>query len=138
MRTFDCERLDTTYFRLSGLGQTPRFSAVPSLIEFGHCRTGLGLYNFQLANNCFVIDNIETQLIRHIALFHAIKEDRTKLKQFCSIFFITLLHFTQYLIKNCCKKLNAKIEKVAIQNSWKQLKTLNYIYFEYLGNCWKL
>jgi len=27
--------------------------------------------------NCFVIDNIETELIRHIALFHAIKENRT-------------------------------------------------------------
>jgi len=33
--------------------------------------------------------------------------------------------------------LHAKIEKVAIQNSWKQLKTLNYIYFENLGSCKK-
>ena len=43
MRTSDCERLDTTYFRLHGLGQKPRFSALPPLIEFGHCRTWLGL-----------------------------------------------------------------------------------------------
>jgi len=34
--------------------------------------------------------------------------------------------------------LHVKIEKVAILNSWKQLKTLNYIYFRYLGSCWKL
>jgi len=34
--------------------------------------------------------------------------------------------------------LHAKIEKVAIQNSWKQLKTLNYMYFEYLGSCKKV
>jgi len=36
--------------------------------------------------------------------------------------------------------LHAKIEKVAkvaIHNSWKQLKTLNYIYLEYLGSCKK-
>ena len=43
MRTFDCERLDTTYFRLRELGQKPQFSAIPPLIEFGHCRTWLGL-----------------------------------------------------------------------------------------------
>jgi len=43
IRTFDCERLDTTYFRLRRLGQKPRFSAIPPLIEFGHCRTWLGL-----------------------------------------------------------------------------------------------
>jgi len=49
-----------------------------------------------------------------------------------------------------CRTLHAKIEKVAkrcmqkstkLQNvaisSWKQLKTLNYIYFEYLGSCTK-
>jgi len=30
-----------------------------------------------LQTNCFVIENIETQLIPHIALFHAIKESRT-------------------------------------------------------------
>jgi len=41
MRTF--ERLNTTYFRLRGLGQKPRFSALSLLIEFGHCRTWLGL-----------------------------------------------------------------------------------------------
>ena len=45
MRTCDCERLDTTYFRLRGLGQKPRFSALPPL-EFGHCGTWLGLWNF--------------------------------------------------------------------------------------------
>jgi len=34
MRTFNCEILDTTYFRLRGLGQKPRFYALPPLIEF--------------------------------------------------------------------------------------------------------
>jgi len=43
MRAFDCERLDTTYFRLRRLGQKLRFSALPPLIEFGHYRTWLGL-----------------------------------------------------------------------------------------------
>jgi len=43
MHAFDCERLDTTYFRLRGLGQKPRFSAVLSLIEFRHCCTWQGL-----------------------------------------------------------------------------------------------
>jgi len=33
--------------------------------------------------------------------------------------------------------LHVKIEKAATQNSWKQLKTFNYIYFEYLGSCKK-
>jgi len=41
--TFDCEGLDITYFRLRGLGQKPRLSALPPLIEFGDCRTWLGL-----------------------------------------------------------------------------------------------
>jgi len=27
------------------------------------------------------------------------------------------------------------LQKVAILNFWKKLKTLNYIYFEYLGSC---
>jgi len=80
MHTFDCERLDTTYFRLRGLGQKPRFSTLPPLIEFGHCLTWLGCKTSSLQTNCFVIDNIETQLICHIALFHAVKENRTKLK----------------------------------------------------------
>ena len=52
-------------------------------------------------------------------------------------FLITLLLFVQYLIKNCSKELHVKIEKVAIENSWKQLNTLNCIYFEYLGSCKK-
>jgi len=43
MCTFHCERLDTTYFCLRGLGQKPRFSTLPPLIEFRHCRTWLGL-----------------------------------------------------------------------------------------------
>jgi len=34
MRIFDCERLDTTYFRLRILGQKPRFSVLPPLISF--------------------------------------------------------------------------------------------------------
>jgi len=33
MRIFDCERLDTTYFRLRILGQKPRFSVLPPLIS---------------------------------------------------------------------------------------------------------
>jgi len=33
-----------------------------------------------LQTNCFVIDNIETQLIRRVALYHAIKENITELK----------------------------------------------------------
>ena len=41
MRTFDCERLDTTYFRLCSLGQRPRFSTLPPPIDFGHCGTWL-------------------------------------------------------------------------------------------------
>jgi len=41
---------------------------------------GWGCKASSLQTNCFVIDNIETQLIRHIALFHAIKENRTKVK----------------------------------------------------------
>jgi len=43
MSTFDSERLDTTYYRLCGLGQKLRFYALPPLIEFRHCRTWLGL-----------------------------------------------------------------------------------------------
>jgi len=82
MRTFDCERLDASNFRLRGLGQKPRFSALSPLIEFGDCGTvlGWGCKTSSLQTNCFVIDNIETQNIRHIALFDAIKENRTKLK----------------------------------------------------------
>jgi len=81
---------------------------------------GWGCETSSLQSNCFVIDNIQTQLtqlIRHIALFHAIKEDRTKHTVnsfvFCSIFFITFT-FCAILDKNCSRKLHAKIEKVAI------------------------
>jgi len=81
---------------------------------------GWGCKNSGLRTNCFVIDSIETQLIRHMGLFHAIKENRTKLKWFCNIvFLITLLHFAQYLPKiagkvarknrKSCKKLKYKI-----------------------------
>ena len=134
MRTFDCERLDTTYFRLCSLGQRPRFSTLPPPIDFGHCGTwlqsrnqlgttggaqifwttgmsnnfkiypifqrgatfskggilplrplvtgllGWGCKTSSLQTNCFVTDNTETQLLRHIPLVHAIKENRTKLK----------------------------------------------------------
>jgi len=103
MRTFDCERLDTTYFRLRGLGQKPRFSALPPLIEFGTVVLGWGCKTSSLRTRCFVIDNIEAQLIRHIALFHAIKENRTKLKYFCSIFFNYTFAFCAILDKNCSK-----------------------------------
>jgi len=36
----------------------------------GGCKTS------SLQINCFVMDKIETQLIRHIAFFHAIKENK--------------------------------------------------------------
>jgi len=42
MSTFDCERLDSTGFHLRRLGQKPRFSTLPPLIEFGHCVLGWG------------------------------------------------------------------------------------------------
>jgi len=60
------------------------------------------------------MDNIKMQLICHIALFHAIKENIIKLKQFCSIFFNYTFTFCATLDKNCSKKLHAKIEKVAM------------------------
>jgi len=41
---------------------------------------GWGCKTSSLQTNCFVIDGIETQLIRHIDFFHAIKENRTNLK----------------------------------------------------------
>jgi len=41
---------------------------------------GWGCKTSSLQTNCFVIDNIEMQLIRHIGLFHAITENTTKLK----------------------------------------------------------
>jgi len=80
MRTFGCERLDTTYFCLRGLGQKPRFSTLPPLLSSGTVVLGWGCKTSSLQTNCFVVDNIEMQLICHIALFHAIKENRTKLK----------------------------------------------------------
>ena len=67
----------------------------------------------KLPTNCFVIDNIETQLIRHIALFHAIKENRTSLNSF-KVSFLFTLKFCEILDKNFSKKLHVKIEKVAI------------------------
>jgi len=79
LHLFDCERLDTTYFRSRGLGPKPRFSALPPLSS-GTVVLGWGCKTSSLQTNCLVIDTIETQLIRHIALFHAIKENRTKLK----------------------------------------------------------
>jgi len=38
-----------------------------------------GCKTSSLQTSCFVIDNIETQIICHIALFHAIKENRTEI-----------------------------------------------------------
>ena len=66
-----------------------------------------------LARNCFVIDNTETQLISHIALFHAIKKDGTNLNSF-EVSFLFTLKFCAILDKNCSKKLHVIIEKVAI------------------------
>jgi len=37
---------------------------------------GWGCKSSSLQTNCFVINNTETQLIRHIALFHTIKENK--------------------------------------------------------------
>ena len=71
---------------------------------------------------CHRINNIETQLIRHIALFHAIKEDRTKLKQFYSILFYLHLHFAQYLIK------------IAVKSERKNRKSCNVKFLETAQN----
>ena len=60
--------------------QTPRFSALPPLVSSGTVVLGWGCKTSSLQTNCFDIDNIETELMRHIALFHAIKENRSKLK----------------------------------------------------------
>jgi len=70
---------------------------------------GWGCKTSSLQTNCFVMDNIEAQLIGHIALFQAIKGNRTKLTQFYSISFHYTLHFAQYLIKIALKKLHEKV-----------------------------
>jgi len=64
---------------------------------------GWGCKTSSLQTNCFVTDNIETQLIRHTALFHAVKENRTNGNSFVVSFVITLLHFAQYLKKIAVK-----------------------------------
>ena len=83
MRTFDCERLDTTYFRLRGLGQKPRFSAIPPLIEFGHCRTwlaGLSLSQMKLQKSLEQYQNIlKSVMVQHKIRVPMINvENRTK------------------------------------------------------------
>ena len=67
-----------------------------STVSWG-CKTS------SLQTNCFVIDSTETQLIHHIALFHAIKEYRTNLNNFEVSFFYLHLNFAQYLIKIAVK-----------------------------------
>jgi len=48
------------------------------------------------------------------------------------------LHAKIEKVAKSCMQKSKKLQKVAIYNSWKKLKTLNYIYLGYLGNCWKL
>jgi len=87
---------------------------------------GWGCKTSSLQTNCFVIDNIETQLTRHIALFHAIKENRSKLK--LAVFFFNYnFTFCAILDKNCSKKLHVKIEEVAKSCNIKFLETAQNI-----------
>jgi len=94
-----------------------------------------------LQTNCFVIDNTETQLIRRIALFHEIKENRTNLNS-SEVSFLFTHKFFAILYKNCSKKFHVKIEKVAKGYNIKLLETsqkieLHRLYFGYLGSCKK-
>jgi len=88
---------------------------------------GWGWKTFSMHTNYFVTDNIETQLIRHIARFHAIKENRTQLKEFCSIFFNVTFTFCAILDKNCSKKLHEKFEKAVKSCNIKFLETAQNI-----------
>jgi len=49
-------------------------------LSSGTVALGWGCKTSSLQTNCFVIDNIETQLIRHIALFRAIEVNGPELK----------------------------------------------------------
>jgi len=103
---------------------------------------GWGCKTSSLQTNCFVTDNTETQLIRHIALFHAIKENRTNLNNF-EVSFLFTLKFCAILDKNCSKNLHVKIEKVARSCNIKLLETsqnieLHRLYFKYLRSCKKV
>ena len=78
--TFDCEWLNITYFRLRRRGQIQDFPHFHLQLSSGTVVLGWGCKTSSFQTNCIVIDNIETQLVRHMALSHAIKENRTKLK----------------------------------------------------------
>jgi len=67
-------------FVCADLAKSQDFPHFHLWLSSGTVVLGWGCKTSHLETNCFVIDNIETQLIRNIALFHAIKEDRTKLK----------------------------------------------------------
>jgi len=88
---------------------------------------GWGCKTSSLQTNCFVIDNIETQLIRHIALFHAIKENRTNWNSFVVSFFSYTFTFCAILDKSYSKKLHVKIEKVAKSCNIKFMETAQNI-----------
>jgi len=62
------------------------------------------------------------QLISHIALFRAIKENGTNLNSF-EVSFLFTLKFCPILDKNCSKTLHVKIEKVAKSFNIKLLET---------------
>jgi len=104
---------------------------------------GWGCKTSSLQTNCFVIDNIETQLTRHIALFHAIKENRSKLK--LAVFFFNYnFTFCAILDKNCSKKLHVKIEEVAKSCNIKFLETAQnielhifWVFRKLFGSCKK-
>jgi len=54
---------------LRGLGQNPRFSAIPPLIEFGHCRTWLaGLSQTKLQKSLEQYQKIP----KHVVVQHKI------------------------------------------------------------------
>jgi len=67
-------------FVCAGLAKSEDFPHFHLKLSSGTVAHGWGCETTSLQTNCFAIGNIETQLIRHIALFHAIKENRTQLK----------------------------------------------------------
>jgi len=67
-------------FVCAGLAESKDFPRFHLSLSSGTVVLGWGCKTSSLQTNCFVTDNFETQLIRHIGLFHAIKENRTELK----------------------------------------------------------
>jgi len=103
---------------------------------------GWGGKTSSLQTNCFVINNIETQLAVISLFFMQSKKIRTNLNNF-EVSFLFTLKFCAILDKSCSKNLHIKIEKVAISCNIKLLEIsqnieLHRLYFGYLGSCWKL